>query len=105
MIEEPLDFLFSIENIILESDNWSIPCLPGFSITLFSDDDIERTEKQEFNFRVKTKDILDNEIKINDSFSYSSGNYTYTFNISSVPIDDLTGLSTFRANYVSRETL
>jgi hypothetical protein len=106
--KEPIDAIFRVENLTIESDNWSVLCLLGFSITSFyQGESIQKTEKQEFVFRVKTKDVIDNEIKKGETFFYTTDCHQYNFKIATVPIDDMTGacLSKFNADFISREAL
>lgn len=106
--KEPIDFFFKVENLLIDSDNWSVKSIPGFSITTFyNGESVQKTEKQEFIFRVKTQDVIDNEITKGELFFYVTDCYQYNFELATVPIDDLTGagLTKFSANFISREPL
>lgn len=108
-LPDNINFFFKILNLKIESDNWSVYCIPGFSITSFyNGESIQKTEKQEFTFRVKTQDIIDNEIQSGDIFFYSTDCYQYNFQIPAdyKPIEDINiGLSKIVANFLSREVL
>jgi hypothetical protein len=105
---EPLSKIFEVENLSIVSDDWTVPCLPGFAITTFyKPENIQQTEKQVFLFRVKTKDTIENDFSVGKEFSYSTDCHEYIFRIAAPLVDDMfsTGTSKFRADFISREVL
>ena len=101
-MNEPIDSIFA-EGLSLSFPSGDIPCLPGFTLALFAGESY-KTQKQEFVFIVKTQDVIDYDIKLDDSFTFQSPNYLTSFTVGNTPIDDH-GLSSFYGNFISRESL
>lgn len=103
-MKEDLDSLFAITGTILAFPNGDVLGLPNYILeTLYNGD--YKVEKQDFRFIVRTSDIIDFEIEVDDEFSFEDTGYLYKFKVASPPINDLTGVSELVCDYLEKEIL
>lgn len=83
-----------------------ILAIPGFQVeTLVSMDDNYKVERQSFTFQVASADVIENDIKQDDTFTFDDGNYLYTFKLNRYPMPDLTGWSKLDVDLLTKTVL
>jgi hypothetical protein len=103
LIQKSLSFIG--ETISFE--NGDTLAIPSFRTDVLVSQEVSvyRVEQQEFNFHASTKDIIDLEVTIDDTFTYSTRDYLFTFKLDNKPIPYLDGWSRLSVNLITKELL
>lgn len=88
----------------LEFDSFTIYGFPSFRTDrLYSQETTNYIiEQQEFNFHVSSKDVVDNDITIDNTFILEDTNYSFTFKIDASPIAYLDNWTRLPVNLISK---
>ena len=62
-------------------------------------------EQQDFNVQVSSKDMIDLSVSIDDTFTFSDSNYTFTFKLNAQPIPYLDNWSRLPVDLIGKELL
>ena len=85
----------------------TIKGLPSFSTDVLVSQEVStyRVEQQDWNFQVSTKDCIDKNITIDNTFTMNDLSYKYTFKLNSKPISYGDGWSRLPVNLLGKTLL
>ena len=103
--EELIQKVLEISGEKLEFESFDIYGIPSFHTDVLISQEVStyRVEQQVFTFQVSTKDIVDNEVTIDNEFTFSDGSYTYTFKLDAKPISGIDNWSRLNVLLIGRE--
>ncbi len=104
---EPIDKLFKIAGITLTFDTFTLTGMPNFNVAILQAFNSEQyqAEIQEFFFLIPSQHAVNTTLLVDDIFTMQDNTYIYTFSVASPHVPDLTGISTFKADFVGKELL
>lgn len=104
--QEDIDSLLDMMGEVMSFSWGEIKGIPGFDTSILYKGEVTpyEIEKQNIVFITSTKNILENNVKIDDKFTYTDGSYIYTFQIDRTPMQDITGYSELRVNLLKKGT-
>lgn len=89
---------------MLTFTGFEIKGFPGQEIYRLSQYDSYEVEKQDFYFKIAAKDFFDNNLSVDDEFTYSCLSQTYTFKIMTWK-NNITGWVTLQVAFVEVQSV